>query len=228
MKILYEDNHCIAVWKPAGISTQGDGNHNDFTDILKQFLKMRDMKTGNIFLAPVHRIDRYVEGVLLFAKTSKGASRLNEQLRNNTVKKTYRAILEGNIQYGTYYVSGLHKKLPHRADVKNVILSKSDIPTDSQAHLYSGYTIAKHTCKVLSHLINNTLVEIYLHTGKYHQIRALSAYSKHPIVGDVLYGSKIETPFKHICLAAIRLEFTPPTKQNSVVIEYIPPHFNKK
>src|SRR3989338_7755660 len=101
-RILYEDNHLIAIYKPAGFLVQagGDGKPDDNTLYwqVKMFLKERDKKPGDVFLGVIHRLDRPVSGIVLFAKTSKGAARLSEQFRNRTVKKTYQALVEGEIE----------------------------------------------------------------------------------------------------------------------------------
>ena len=96
IKVLYEDNHIIAVLKPAGVLTQGDrtGDEN-LMDMVKDYLKEKYQKPGNVFLGLVHRLDKPVQGIVLFGKTSKGASRLSEQFRNHTIQKTYHGIVVG-------------------------------------------------------------------------------------------------------------------------------------
>src|SRR3989338_1831079 len=99
MEVLYEDNHLIAVFKPAGVLVQGDETGDVcLMDEVKKYLKEKYQKTGNVFLGLLHRLDRGVEGIVLFAKTSKGASRLSEQFRNHEVKKTYEALVEGKVK----------------------------------------------------------------------------------------------------------------------------------
>src|SRR5690606_7673798 len=159
IEVLYEDNHLIAVFKPHRVLTQGDesGDPSLFEDV-KAYIKERDGKPGNVFLGLLHRLDRPAAGVVLFAKTSKGASRISEQFRNREVKKIYRAIVEG--------VPGKEKAhLVHQID------------TDK------GKRKAELDYEMLRTNEELTLVEIELHTGRKHQIRIQMSQIGHPLLG---------------------------------------------
>ena len=155
VKILYEDNHCIAVAKPHGMPTQEDESKDEsLMDEVKAFIKQRDAKPGNVFLGMVHRLDRPVGGVVLFAKTSKGASRLSEQFRVHTVEKTYWAVVEG---------------APEEREGKVIEWIEKDVKTNtvrSSTHEEPGMLRAETAFRVMRSNGEHTLIEVKPKTGR--------------------------------------------------------------
>ena len=196
LKILYEDNHLIAVYKPAGVLVQADKTGDaTLLDEVKYYLKTKHNKLGNVFLGLIHRLDRPVSGVILFAKTSKGASRLSEQFRAHTVDKIYHALVVGSFkdQHGS-----LIHFLSKDKDVNKVTVYDKEQPDTQRAEL--EYTVVKSGKQY-------TLLQIKLGTGRAHQIRSQLAFIGHPIVGDVKYGAPAPLPDKSLALCATSLTF---------------------
>ncbi len=194
--VLYEDNHVIAVYKSAGVLTQGDKSKDPcLMDEVKKYLKEKYKKSGNVFLGLVHRLDRPVSGVVLFAKTSKGASRLSEQFRNHTVEKTYHALVVG------------------KPDAKTLVnyITKDKTKKRSDIHAEWGQR-AELEYKVVASYGAYSLVRILLKTGRFHQIRAQFSFAGFPIVGDMKYGAPFALPDKSIALCATSIAFTLPTR----------------
>lgn len=208
IKVLYEDNHLIAVYKPAGVLVQkGDQpGHDDDTLYwqVKEFIKHRDQKPGNVFLGVLHRLDRPVSGIVLFAKTSKGAARLSEQIRERDVEKIYHAIVEGIVQPP----SG---RLEHFLE-KDTAQKKAIVGTSGDLAILEYETVKTGQ--------QRTLLKIHLHTGRFHQIRSQLAAIGHPILGDVKYGAK-EMPGNILALCATELSFVTATgdEQRTIQIE---------
>ena len=172
INIIYEDNHLLVVEKPVNIPVQkDDSNDLDFLTMLKDFIKKRDNKPFNVYLGLVHRLDRPVGGIMVFAKTSKCASRLSEQVRNRTFKKTYYAVVEGKLDSSGTFKDRLLK------DEKNNIVKVDD--KGKEAIL--DYEVID--CKD-----NLSLVSINLETGRSHQIRVQFASRNHPLYGDQKYN----------------------------------------
>ncbi len=190
LKILYEDNHLIAVFKPAGILTQGDKSGNlSMMDIVKRYLKEKYRKPYNVFLGLLHRLDKQVSGIVLFAKTSKGASRLSEQFRNHKVEKTYHAVVLGK---------------PKQNEGKLVnFLKKTEKENTKRAELFY---------EVLASNKKYSLLKIKLQTGRFHQIRIQLSSMGFPILGDIRYGAPFLLPDKNIALSATSLSFKTATK----------------
>jgi 23S rRNA pseudouridine1911/1915/1917 synthase len=204
--ILYEDNHLIAVNKPHGMLTQGDesGDEN-LMDKVKEFIKTRDNKPGNVFLGLLHRLDRPVGGVILFAKTSKGASRLSEQFRTHSIEKTYWAVVEGTPKEST----GIVTQWLQKDEVKNFVTGFDHEVPDSQKS-ETGYTVLKTT-------EGKSLIEVKPKTGRPHQIRVAMASLGTPIVGDLKYGAT--TKLDHdIALFARSLSFDQPTTKERITV----------
>jgi len=208
LQVLYEDNHVIAVFKPAGLLTQGDRESStSLLEETKRFLKKRDAKPGNVFLGLIHRLDRDVAGLVLFAKTSKGASRLSEQFRSREVRKIYRARVEGE--------APLAKRLEH-------FLSPEAVPRVQVSEVPRGdFKKSALTLRRLDTDGKASLVEIELETGRKHQIRAQLAFIGLPIFGDGKYGATSSWS-PGIALVAYRLEFKQPVTGVPVVLELTP------
>ena len=203
INILYEDNHLLVVEKKVGVLSQSDGSNTpDMLTILKKYIKEKYNKPGNVYLGLVHRLDKDVGGIMVFAKTSKAARRLSETIRNREFKKTYLAICKGIIESNGKYQDYL-KRLEYRSVVSNSKEGK----------------LAVLEYKVLKVINNNTLVKINLETGRYHQIRVQFSYHNHPLLGDEKYGSKGK--YK-IALFAYKLEFIHPTTKEKMSFELLP------
>ena len=196
IQILYEDNHLIAVLKPANMPVQGDITGDVcLLDEVKKYLKVKYKKTGNVFLGLLHRLDRPVSGIVLFAKTSKGASRLSEQIRNHSFKKTYFALLEGVLDVTDGDLINFLKK----DKLKNI--------TRVFDRKIVGTLMAELHFEILKSKDNKTLVKINLKTGRHHQIRAQFAHLGFPVVGDVKYGASEPLPEKNIALFSGEISF---------------------
>ena len=212
LRVLYEDNHTIAVLKPAGMLTQGDSSGAEsLMDVTKAWVKRERNKSGDVFLGLVHRLDRPVAGVVVFGKTSKGAARLSEQFRARTVTKIYHALVEG-------IVAPPSGRLEH-------FLCQPDGKGPSVA-LKSASPGAQHASlsyRVFGARSGDSLVEITLETGRKHQIRAQFAAIGHPIIGDRKYGSmRSWDPPSTIALVAKRLEFNHATRREDRIAVEVP------
>ena len=195
LEILYEDNHIIAVYKPAGMLVQGDHSGDPtLMDEVKYFLKQKYNKPGNVFLGMVHRLDRPVAGIVLFGKTSKGAARLSEQIRSHTIQKIYHALVIGEPKEPRGTLVNYLKK-----DTDKNFVRVYDTPVDGALRAELDY-------EVVESKNSKSLVKIFLKTGRPHQIRTQLSHIGCPIVGDVKYGapSQIEIDSegeKHTLLA---------------------------
>lgn len=204
--IIYEDNHLLVVNKPAGLLTQPTNLQEESLEtLLKQWLKETYHKPGNAYLGVVHRLDRPVSGIVIFAKTSKALSRLNASIRSREMQKTYCALVEGSLtpKQGT-----LEHYLKH--DDYRAFVSQAKDPEAKLARLHY---------QVLKAMPGTTLVEIQLETGRYHQIRAQFAALGHPIVGDKKYGSRQQWSGNNIALHHFRLEITHPVTKEVMYFE---------
>ncbi len=203
VNVLFEDNHLLVLEKPAGLLTIAGGTEEDnLQDQGREYLKISKNKPGNVFLEPVHRIDRPVSGIVLFAKTSKALSRLMAAMREGKYEKIYQAKVEGKFDQ-------LEGRLIHylvHDEYHAQVVNKSH-PQGKESRL--SYRVIEND--------DVSLVEIALETGRYHQIRAQMAAVGHPIVGDTRYGSK--TPLARILLHHSRLSFMHPVTQNPVTVE---------
>lgn len=196
LQVLYEDNHLIAVYKPAGVLVQGDDTGDaTLMDEVKYYLKTKYHKLGKVFLGLVHRLDRPVQGIILFAKTSKGASRLSEQWRNHSVEKIYHAIVIGKPKKQQ---DTLVHYLQKEEKNNKVTISETEKKDFLRAEL--SYEVVKSNPKF-------SLLKIKLGTGRPHQIRAQLSAIGHPIVGDIKYGAPELLPDKSLALAATSLTF---------------------
>ncbi len=218
LKILYEDNHLIAVYKPAGTLVQGDKSGDaSLMDEVKAHIKRVYNKPGNVFLGLIHRLDRNVDGIVLFAKTSKGASRLSEQWRERTVKKVYHAWVMGivNDKEKTLVNFLKHDESQNFAEVFDVETRGAD-----KAELsFDLIKVEKDNDKTGDF----SLLKISLKTGRHHQIRAQLSHYGHPIVGDSKYGSTVRLPDQKIALTETSLTFkTATTDEEKTITLEIP------
>ena len=199
INIIYEDNHLLVVEKPVNIPVQQDSsNDKDLLNILKDYIKQKYNKPGNVYLGLVHRLDRPVGGIMVFAKTSKAAERLSEQIRNHTFQKEYHAIVMGNVKEKEILKDKLLK------DTKNNIVTVSPNGKDSELE----YTKIKNKD-------NMSLVKINLKTGRSHQIRVQFASRNHPLYGDQKYNKQAK-PKEQIALFASKISFTHPTTKEQL------------
>jgi 23S rRNA pseudouridine1911/1915/1917 synthase len=211
LNVLYEDNHLLAVFKPAGLPTMGtpEGQPTLWT-IAKQYIKERYQKPGNVYLGVVSRLDSPVTGVVLFARTSKAAARLTEQFRTRSVEKAYWAIVEGIVEPP---VDECVDWVLHDERHKRMCVVGSLTPDARQARL------SYHRKRLLA---DATLLEVELETGRKHQIRVQLAHRHHPIVGDAKYGSR-RTFGPGIALHARRLAFDHPVRGGRIELQAMVP-----
>lgn len=209
LKVVFEDNHLLVVDKIPNILSQSDNTNDiDMISICKDYIKEKYDKPGNVYLGLVHRLDRPVGGVMVFAKTSKAASRLSDQIRTRTMKKTYRAVVVGDIDISGEYVDYLLKNT--QTNMVSVVDSKSN-----------GSKIAKLTFKKLGtkkiekDKSKYSLVEINLLTGRPHQIRVQFSSRGNPLYGDQRY-SKYAIVGQQIALWSTKLEFIHPTTKEKM------------
>ncbi len=203
LTVLYEDNHCIVVVKPQNVPSQEDASGDkDMLTMVKEYIKEKYNKEGEAFVGLVHRLDRPTGGIMVFAKTSKGASRLSEQIKNGQMQKTYYAVTTKTPQLKSDTLCHYLKK-----DERNNIVR---IAPRSE----SGVKEAKLSYKVLQTCEDMALVEVKLITGRSHQIRVQFAGINCPLVGDNKYGKDKTSASTNLGLWAGRLEFLHPvTKQ---------------
>lgn len=208
LRVLYEDNHLIAVYKPSGLLTQGDRSGDaTLMDSVKQFLAAKYHKPGRVFLGLIHRLDRQACGIVLFAKTSKGASRLSAQFRERTVEKIYHARLEGVVAPASGRLVNL---IAQREDAARVRVVTERRP-DAKAASLRYRTLARER--------DECVVEVVLETGRKHQIRAQFAHIGHPLLGDRLYGARRSWQPGGVALCAVKLTFQHPVAKTAIVVE---------
>jgi 23S rRNA pseudouridine1911/1915/1917 synthase len=206
-RILFEDNHVLIFNKPAGMPAQSDlSGDPSVVDILKDFVKERDFKPGNVFMGLVHRLDRPVSGIIVMAKTSKALSRLTELFRDRKVEKTYYALINGIPASLSDTLIHYHKK---DSKHKIALLFPKEVPGSKKAVLHY---------KTLKSIQNISLLEVQLETGRFHQIRAQLFKIGHFIIGDLKYGAKKPNPDKSVCLHAGKISFIHPIKNEPINI----------
>ena len=210
IRVLCEDNHLLGVYKPGGILIQGDRT-GDITllDLAKDYLKHKYEKPGAVFLGLVHRIDRPVSGVALFARTSKAASRLATEFRLRRAEKTYLAIVSGIVTQESGELTGYIE----RTHLRSRMASE---PSDraKESHL---------TFRRIATKKQMSLLEIRPTTGRHHQIRLQLADWGHTIIGDLKYGAAEPLDDKTIALHATQLVVKHPVKDETVTLEALPP-----
>lgn len=211
MTPLYEDNHVIIVRKEAGEIVQGDKTGDTpLSETIKAYLKEKYQKPGNVFCGVVHRIDRPVAGVVLFAKTTKALTRLNEMLKKGEIHKTYWALVEGKRKEkeGT-----IESWLQSDGRLNKTRVVSKDAP-DAK--------LSKLTYRVIAEGDRYSLLEVKLLTGRKHQIRVQLSSTGTPIKGDLKYGAKRSNPGGGISLLAKKIEFIHPVSKEPICIETAP------
>ena len=202
LNVLYEDNHIIVVEKKPNILSQSDiTGDKDLLTMVKEYVKEKYKKEGNVYIGLVHRLDRPVGGIMVFARTSKAASRLSEQVRNKTFKKTYNAVVIGNIEN-----TGKLKDYLLKDEKRNIV--KVD-GKGKEAIL---------NFKKLNFKDNMSLVEINLETGRSHQIRVQMLHHGYPLFGDQKYNKTAKVG-EQIALFAKKIEFVHPTTNELLTFE---------
>ena len=211
-RVLYEDNHLLVINKLPSEIVQGDKTGDEpLSESLKTYLKVKYNKPGNVFVGVVHRLDRPVSGAVIFAKTSKALARLNNMVKERKFKKTYWAIVK--------------QAPPNESDtlihhlVRNPKKNKSFAykkPVDNSKEAILSY-------KILASSKDYYLLEVDLHTGRHHQIRAQLATIGCPIKGDLKYGFPRSNKDASICLHARTIEFLHPVKKEPIIITAAPP-----
>lgn len=204
MQILYEDNHIIVVMKECNIPVQEDNSKDlDMLTMIKQYIKEKYNKPGNVYLGLVHRLDRPVGGVMVFAKTSKAASRLSEQIRNKSIEKRYIALT--------------HNHTKEHEILKDKLL-KNEKTNTSKIDEKGKYAILEYN--LIEYRNNMSLIDINLLTGRHHQIRVQLSHHGYPIYGDQRYG--IDKEGIQIHLWAYKLKFKHPVKDEIMEFTYYP------
>lgn len=212
LKVLYEDNHIIVVVKPQNIPTQEDESKDkDMLTIVKEYIKEKENKPGNVFVGLVHRLDRPTGGVMVFAKTSKSASRLTEQIKNGEFKKRYLSVINGKPREKRGKLVNFLKKNPRN----NTVMVVPELTT--------GAKRAELDYEVLEAKEKVSLVDIKLHTGRSHQIRVQMKTIGCPVYGDVKYGGDILAKGHNLALWAYELKFVHPTTKENLTFKVYPP-----
>lgn len=212
LQVLHEDNHIIVINKRVGDIVQGDKTGDKpLSEVVKEYIKVKYNKPGEVFLGVIHRLDRPTTGIVIFARTSKALTRMNELFSNRETQKTYWTIVKNKPQNSedklVHYLKRNEKNNTSKAHIKEVPESK----------------IASLDYKIIASLQNYYALEINLHTGRHHQIRAQLSAIGSPIKGDLKYGFDRSNPDGGIHLHARKLVFTHPvTKENIEIIAPTP------
>ena len=207
LQVLFEDNHIIIVNKRAGDITQGDKTGDKpLSEVVKEYVKVKYNKPGNVYLGVVHRLDRPTSGIIVFARTSKALERLNKMLRDKTINKTYWAVV---------------KNIPNKKEDTLINYLKKN-PKNNKSSVFhkeiSGSKKAILHYKVIKKLDNYSLLEVDLETGRHHQIRAQLSSIGCSIKGDLKYGFNRSNKDGSIHLHAKKIEFTHPVTKEKIMI----------
>ncbi len=207
LNILYEDNHIIVVEKSPNILSQSDiTGDNDLHSLVKEYIKEKYHKPGNVYLGLLHRLDRPVGGIMVFAKTSKAAARITKQIKEHKFKKTYLAVVDGVLNEANgKFIDYLKKE----SNGNTIISTKKD----------GKYSELEYKVLQKNKKENKTLVEINLKTGRHHQIRVQFSKRGYPLCGDQRYGKQDKT---QIALYATKLEFIHPVTKKEMKFEIKP------
>lgn len=216
LEILYEDNHLIAVNKPSGVLVQGDKTGDQpLSEMLKEYIKVKYKKEGDVYLGVPHRIDRPTSGVVLFAKTSKALTRLNKMFQEKKIEKTYWAVVKNKPPKDqdvlVHYLSRNPQKNKSFASIK-------EVPNSKKSEL---------AYEIIFELSNYFLLAIYPKTGRHHQIRSQLSFIGCPIKGDLKYGFDRSNEDAGISLHARSIRFIHPVKGDEIQTEAPPPKNEK-
>ena len=206
LNVIYEDNHIIVVEKPYNVPVQEDSSKDiDMINIIKNYLKEKYNKPGNVYLGLVHRLDRPVSGIMVFAKTSKAASRLSDLIRKNEFHKEYLAVVHGKT---------------NDKDKLEDYISKDEKTHSSYIDNENGkLSILEYENLYYDEKEDISLIKVNLVTGRHHQIRLQMSNIKHPLVGDQRYGKQDK---KQIMLYAYKIEFIHPTTKERMMFKLLP------
>ena len=211
LKVIYEDNHIIVVEKPVNIPSQGDKTGDiDMLSIIKEYIKEKYNKPGNVYLGLIHRLDRPVGGVMVFAKTSKAAARLSEQVREKIFKKTYLVVVNGKME--------AEKGMLEDYLLKNERNNMSKVVKEGTKN--SKYASLDYEVLKYNEEINLSVLKIDLHTGRHHQIRVQLSSRNHSIYGDQKYGGRGHG--KQIALWAYSLKILHPITKEEMIFKSKP------
>jgi 23S rRNA pseudouridine1911/1915/1917 synthase len=207
LSVLYEDNHLIIINKPSGALVQGDKTGDaPISDDVKQYIKDKYNKPGDVFLGVIHRLDRPVSGIVIFARTSKALTRMNEMFKDKEIQKTYWAVVQNPPKETSGTITTY--------TIKDSLLLK--------AKVYSKEVPKSKICvldyKVIQESDRYYLLEVIPHTGRYHQIRSQLSYIGSPIKGDIKYGYPRTNPNGSIQLHARRIEFIHPVSKEKITV----------
>ena len=211
LKVIYEDNHIIVVEKPVNIPSQGDKTNDiDMLTIIKQYLKEKYQKPGNVYLGLIHRLDRPVGGVMVFAKTSKAASRLSNQVREKQFEKTYLTIVNGKMEKD--YATLEDYLLKDEKNNKSKVVPEGT--KDSKLAILD-YEILKY-----DETLDLSVLKVHLHTGRHHQIRVQFSSRNHSIYGEQKYEGRGHG--KQITLWAYELQIFHPITNEKLIFHSLP------
>lgn len=214
LDVLYEDNHLIAINKPAGWLAQGDETGDEpISEAVKRYIKAKYNKPGDVYLGTIHRLDRPVSGVLLFARTSKALERMNKMFQDRQVEKKYIAIVEERPKE----LSGTLEHFLLKDHAKN-------ITTAFNTQRYKDAKKCRLTYRLIGELGDHCALEVIPETGRSHQIRAQLAKIGCPIRGDVKYGARRHNQDGRIHLHSFSLTFIHPVQKEEITIMSFPPH----
>lgn len=204
LEILYEDNHLLVVYKPKEVLSQADSSNKvDMLTILKKYIKEKYNKPGEVFLGLVHRLDYNTSGVMVYARTSKAASRLALAMQNGEFKKKYNAIVEGSVDEGA---------------LTNYLIKDEK---EKKSYVNKNGKLAILEYKLIKSLkyngVDSSLIDVSLKTGRFHQIRCQMANIGHPLVGDIKYGSRINCNYYLDCYS---LSFPHPITKEILTFNY--------
>jgi 23S rRNA pseudouridine1911/1915/1917 synthase len=228
LEILYEDNHALGVTKPAGMLSQGDRTGDvSALELARRYIKEKHRKPGNVFMGLVHRLDRPVSGVMVFARTSKAAARLSQSFHDRDAEKTYLCVVSGRVQKDSGELSALIERTHNRSRV-----TATETPRSKTAVLeyrvlgrFSGKEgTAKGThARARRDPSEMTLLEVHPRTGRHHQIRLQLAEAGHVVRGDLKYGAVTPLSDKSIALHALRLRVPHPVRDEIIDLSAPPP-----
>lgn len=215
IEVLYEDNHLLVVKKPPNLLTQGDDSGEvNLLDMAKLYIKEKYQKPGDVYLGMVHRLDRPVGGVITFARTSKAANRLTQQIQAREIEKYYLSVVEGNIKekkgvLENYLIKDRNQNI-------SFVVSKEEPGAKFARLFYEKIATIQETSE------SYTLLKIKLETGRSHQIRLQLAHFGHPLFGDNKYGEKTNQSTKQLALWSCEMGFTHPTTKEKMRFHTIP------